>query len=574
MKNALTALLLLLFAGCLTASETAVPDADSLFTPGHIIQVEVTIAPEDWHALRIGHRVTGEGFSQIVDNPYEYYPASVVIDGRKFDSVGIRKKGFFGSAVSTRPSLKIDLNRYVKDQSLAGQNMLTFNNNNQDSTRVQTYLVYRFMNEAGAKSPRSNFARIIVNGEYLGIYSHVESVRKPMMRRLFGNSKGDLWEGYAGDFTDSEYNRIVHKWGKDDESETLRALYELIQSPEPIPLESLEKLLDLDAFITFWASEVLIGHWDGYASNRNNYYLYRDPGSGLFYFIPWGPDSAFWDPGPFLSADLPKSFKADGRLCQRLWEVPEVRTRYRREMQRLLDDVWNEKRMLAEMDQALSLTQSYRQVPEQVVADNSSSIREFIESRRAEVQAELDAPALDWPQEEEKSDEGPPPVMEVSGEFNSRFEASAPLAALQPGSAGLFANIRDSLLGTGEAKIEYTLDGEVRRPFSRHGVRAVPGNPRYIRDGYPVIEFIAASDAGHPPWRITLFLDPHQVVEGKNELEVDHFTVWALIYQGEPGTEEGERIAFGISGLLELDQFSTKPGAPVSGRFHLKSRAF
>ena len=69
-----------------------------------------------------------------------------------------------------------------------------------------------------------------------------------------------------------------------------------------------------------------------------------------FYFTPWGPDSAFWDPGPFLQPGLPKSFKARGHLCKRLWELPQVRTRYRKEMQRLLDEVWDEKKMLSDLE--------------------------------------------------------------------------------------------------------------------------------------------------------------------------------------------------------------------------------
>ena len=57
--------------------------------------------PDDWQALRISHRVTGENFTQIVEKPYDYYPATAVIDGREIGEVGIRKKGFFGSAIST-----------------------------------------------------------------------------------------------------------------------------------------------------------------------------------------------------------------------------------------------------------------------------------------------------------------------------------------------------------------------------------------------------------------------------------------------------------------------------------------
>ncbi len=573
MKGFICTLFFLLASLPLHAAETIT--SETLFDPDHLMKVEITMAPDDWRALRISHRVTGENFSQIVEKPYEYYPANVVIDGQNIGKVGIRKKGFFGSAISTRPSLKLKMDKYVKGQEFAGQDMLTFNNNNQDPTRAQTFLVYRFMNEAGAKSPRSNLAWIVLNGEDLGIYSNVESVRKPFVKRLFGNSKGDLWEGFAGDFTESEYGRIVHKWGKDDDSVTLKQLYDLLQNPEPIPLESFETLLDLDAFITLWASEVLIGHWDGYASNRNNFYIFRPKDSGLFYFTPWGPDSAFWDPGPFIHVEVPKSFKARGYLCERLWELPEVRVRYRNEMQRLLNDVWDEEKMLAQLQQVRTLTKPYSTVPESAVEKGHRSIINFIESRRGEVQAELDQPALDWPDLGGKFKPGAGKQMDVSGEFSTVFTLPAEEAESQGDTeTALFSTIPVSLIGSGQANIEFTIDGETLKPFTRYGVRATPGNPDFIRKGYPVIELIASSDSGHPPWRLSLIMDPHQLVEGKNQLDIDHFTVWAQLTQGEPDSEDVQTTAFGISGTLELDEFSLESGAPVSGRFQLNMAAF
>jgi spore coat protein CotH len=573
MKSTSLALLTLFLPFPVNATDTLT--ANTLFDPAHLIQVEVTMDPADWQALRISHRVTGKNFKQIVEKPYDYYPASVAIDGKDIGSVGIRKKGFFGSAISTRPSLKLKLNYSVEDQKIAGQDRLTFNNNNQDPTRAQSFLVYQFMNAAGANSPRSNLARITLNGEDLGIYTHVDSVRKPLIKRLFGNSKGDLWEGFAGDFTASEYARIVHKWGKDNASESLQALYDLLQNPDPIPLEFFEKLLDVDAFITLWASEVLIGHWDGYAGNRNNFYIFRPKKSGLFYFTPWGPDSAFSDPGPFIHVEVPKSFKARGYLCERLWELPEVRIRYRKEMQRLLDDVWDEEKMLTQLQQVRTLTKPYSTVPQAAVEKAHLWITQFIETRRGEVQAELNLAATDWPDLGGKFKPGAGQVMEVRGEFNSVFAVPEKESATQSESdSALFASIPSSLLGTGQAHIEFTIDGEAQKPFSNYGVRTTPGNPDYIRKGYPVIELIASSDAEHPPWRLLLIMDPYQLVEGKNQLEIDHFTVWAQLTQGEPGSEGLQTTAFGISGTLDLEEFSRVPGAPVSGRFVLNMGAF
>ena len=573
MKRTIVALLALVVFIPLRAA--AIDTAETLFEPGHLIQVEVTMDPEDWQALRISHRVTGENFAQIVEKPYDYYPATVSIDGENIGTVGIRKKGFFGSAVSTRPSLKLKMDFLEKGKTFAGQDRLTFNNNNQDRTRAQSFLVYQFMNDAGVNAPRSNLARIVLNGEDLGIYTHVESVRKPFIKRLFGDSKGDLWEGFAGDFTESEYGRIVHKWGKDDTGKSLQKLYDLLQSPDPIPLASFEELLDIDAFITLWASEVLIGHWDGYASNRNNFYIFRPNQTGLFYFTPWGPDSAFSDPGPFIHVPVPKSFKARGYLCERLWELPEVRERYRKEMQRLLDDVWNEKKMLTQLQKVRSMIAPYSTVSDSNFERAASSIKEFIGSRRGEVQAELDKPPTDWPDLGAKFKPGAGKMMLVQGEFQGVFTLPETDPLPEEGSdSKLFNSVPAGLIGTGQARIEYTIEGETYRPFTQYGMRATPGNPDYIREGYPVIELIARSDAGHPTWQLLLILDPYQVVAGKNELEIDHFTVWAQLTQGEPGSGDPQTTAFGISGSLELDEFSREPGAQVKGRFTLNMAAF
>ena len=114
MQNPLAVLLILFFSPLLQAAQATT--ADTLFAPDHLMQVEVTMDPDDWQALRISHRVTGENFAQIVEKPYDYYLATAVIDGREIREVGIRKKGFFGSAISTRPSLKLKLNYVEKDK--------------------------------------------------------------------------------------------------------------------------------------------------------------------------------------------------------------------------------------------------------------------------------------------------------------------------------------------------------------------------------------------------------------------------------------------------------------------------
>ncbi len=40
-------------------------------------------------------------------------------------------------------------------------------------------MAYKLFNDAGVQAPRCSFAKVTVNGEYLGLYSNVESIGKP-----------------------------------------------------------------------------------------------------------------------------------------------------------------------------------------------------------------------------------------------------------------------------------------------------------------------------------------------------------------------------------------------------------
>src|SRR5262245_14029259 len=262
--------------------------SDALFDRGRVIQIEIRLDPKDWLALRISHPDFDE--NELPIRHYQYYRAVVVIDGQLVESVGVRKKGNWSG--SGRPSLKIKLDEYVKGKQFSGLAMLTLNC--LELTRAQQSLIYSFMNKAGAIAPRSNLARIVVNGEDLGIYGHVESIDKKFIKRHFGDAKGDLYEGqYRADFTTNTWKMVEHKWGHDDDLMHVRNLMEVLEGPGPVSLKVIEERVNLTAFLTFWAATVLVGQDDAYPYNANNYYFYRDAKSEKFFFIPWGADGGF-----------------------------------------------------------------------------------------------------------------------------------------------------------------------------------------------------------------------------------------------------------------------------------------
>jgi hypothetical protein len=348
------------------AVDTAEPDisepepdpTDAMFAADRVLDVEVTIPPQDWDALRFQTRtiydILGPGCMEApFESPFTYFKANVRIDGKEVQDIGIRKKGFLGSMTPDRPSLKVKFGEYVDDQEFEGMKRLTLNNSRQDPSKLRQCISFGLFEKAGFPAPRCNWAKVTVNGNYLGIYVHLDSIKKPFVRRHFGNDEGTLWEGTLSDFREGWMATFEQKTNKEeDDNAGLVAIKDALEASDADLFDALDAHMDLEAFIDFWAMEVLTGHWDGYAGNTNNFYMYEDPSDGgRISFIPWGTDGTMSLP----DKDDPEakymlhSVNLTGALVKRLYQVPEIRFFYFQRLQYLLDNVWNTEELEAEV---------------------------------------------------------------------------------------------------------------------------------------------------------------------------------------------------------------------------------
>jgi hypothetical protein len=57
--------------------------------------------------------------------------------------------------------------------------------------------------------------------------------------------------------------------------------------------DSIEKWLNVNSFLRSYAVDIATGNWDNYGFNMNNYYLYYNPETRKFEFIPYDTDNTF-----------------------------------------------------------------------------------------------------------------------------------------------------------------------------------------------------------------------------------------------------------------------------------------
>lgn len=373
---------------------------EALFDRTKLMRVDLELDPTDWDTLRAQTRSLATTLARPdclatpFESPFTYFPARLTVDGTTFGQVGLRKKGFLGSLSDVKPSLKVKLDEYVRGQEYLGAATLVLNNGRQDPTLIKPCLALDVFRAAGLPAPRCSYAEVFVNGAPLGPYVHVETIDKRFLRAELGGEDGQLYEGTISDFREGwlgTFEQETNEATPYDRSDLL-GLTSALEVGDAELLAALDPWIDLDELNRFWAAEVLVEHWDGYSGNTNNFYVYNDPSTGRFRFIPWGLD------GILTGRPPPYSVLAEGLLVRRLYLHPEGKRRYLAALDRLLREVWDAEEVLAKIDHAEALVAPA--VPEPARAEAraaTEALRAFVRGREGQLRGELDAGGASWP---------------------------------------------------------------------------------------------------------------------------------------------------------------------------------
>lgn len=526
--------------------------SSSLFTDDRALEVEIRLPEADWDALRAQGRdlfdvLSGDCLAQPFPSPFTWFQGDVTVNGTALTGVGVRKKGFLGSLSSEKPALRLDLNRTVAGQSLLGMDDLTLNNARQDPAIVRQCVAYALFAAAGVPAPRCSVARVRVNGRDLGPYVNVERIDKDFIRRHFALTDGNLYEGTVSDFRpgwtggfDLKTNELVN-----DRSD-LEALAAALTASDADLLRQLEPIVDLDAFLTYWAMEVILVHWDGYANNTNNFFVYRDPSTGKLRFIPWGTDGVLVDVPAFTSATAPKSVMAGGMLARRLYLHPETRERYLARLRELLDRVWDATQLQEQVNQLGSV--AYWHAPLLERPGISASLEDLKRVIRGRKQAILDELAQGTPVWNEPLK--PEPCMEHIGQATLSFSTTwDTLAAEDP-------------FASGSGAMSVTLSGTTHAGSPVGAKAGMDDDPNDKNPPRPVVQVIGKiSDTevlvvglNIAPWRFK-----------PGAVPLDLFNSLGIVYRFNFATGQGAVAGLLGRGTVTLEQASTEANAPVVG---------
>jgi|TARA_B110000444_G_scaffold38535_1_gene34196 hypothetical protein len=269
--------------------------------------------------------ISDEALAEINNDPSEeaYVEGSLTFEGETISPVGVRYKGSVGAWVGclaggtlfepdgaktcTKLSMKVKVNWQDSAQTFWGVKKLQFHSMNLDPTQMHDRLGYWLFRKMGVPAPRATHARLLINGNYSGLYSFVEQIDGRFTDRQFDDGDGNLYKevwpltpkGFARE--ESEFIEAL-KTNEEEArvSHILKFSNELAVAEKNELPQIVSKWMDIDEIIRWAVVDRAIRNDDGplhwYCSEsctNHNFYWYEEPATGRLRLIPWDLDSAF-----------------------------------------------------------------------------------------------------------------------------------------------------------------------------------------------------------------------------------------------------------------------------------------
>lgn len=278
---------------------------DSLFRIDRVVEIRLTLSLQAHSALQ--------------GDPRSYVPATMRIYGQDFE-VGIRTKGSSTwQSIDQKPSLKVAMDFSVPGQEIFGYEGFNLHNCGADPSYMGEAVGHRMMRLGGVPSLRVGYARVTIDGQDRGLYTIVQRKDHDWMREWFSDPEGSLYEAVGCDFNAGAGCWDMDHQGDGDTRQDLVQFTNAMAQNGQAWWNTFRTQMDSPRVIRGLAAEWVIGHWDSYSGNLNNYHLYHEPTTDLWSLSPWSLDLSFSRPvaGNCHGYGINKAFYDRGLIAQR-----------------------------------------------------------------------------------------------------------------------------------------------------------------------------------------------------------------------------------------------------------------
>ena len=425
--------------------ETTTPQDSAIFFDPHQIQViHLQVRDSDLEKMKstLPRRI--------------YVPATFRWENQTIENVGVRYKGNSSSHPNQRHkrSFLIKFNEFEKGRTFLGLQRVALDNGVQFGSLFSEQLVTEVLHDLNIKASRCNFAQLYLNGKYHGVYVNVERIDSVFLKNEFV-AGGALYKNDEGGMGGNlgPIKQLPHSNGRrglafepksssahTDARDVLELISRINQTPADDFAKVMEATIDMEAFLQTMAVMLFSGAFDQLTGwSPHNYYLYHDPQSNRWHYIPWDLDVGFADNAfrhiPVISgwnAAWPIMGGSPSPLIERIVDNSQLLARYRHLADLILEKYFHPKVLLPRVDALHERIKDglardpfpHRRVtnPEDRGYESIiTSIKDFVRRRYDTARAQLDNPGVrpqsvrNAPRREQGPQPGPPSADAPSG---------------------------------------------------------------------------------------------------------------------------------------------------------------
>jgi len=257
------------------------------------------VAP--YHFFDVDLTIQATNLARLREQPRQDVVAICRIGGHQKFEVELHLKGT-GSfePIDGRPSLTVKPKRNDRQQCPElFTSKFYLHNNKQDPSLLRDMLARTIYRQMGVPVPDLGYAHVTLNGRNLGFYTVCEGIGKNYLRKTFGTTRGELFEGEIEDY--GRYPGLASPKAGEARGRQNFDVSHLSYT-----------VFNQNNLRSFIAAEYVSAHKDGWLFNQNNYWIYRLPDSGPAYAFPHTMDSVFRRNAPIVTfpseARIPKAF--------------------------------------------------------------------------------------------------------------------------------------------------------------------------------------------------------------------------------------------------------------------------
>ncbi|MBI3234598.1 MAG: CotH kinase family protein, partial [Bacteroidetes bacterium] len=267
--------------------------AQSLYDVQTIQTIDIYFSQSDWDKQLDSIKYTTDGYLKA---------DSISINGKTYNEIGVKYKGnsSYDSTFKKNP-FTISLDKY-KSHSYQGYTSLKLSNCYQDPSMVREVLAYNILSNYMV-CPKANFARVTVNGVYIGLYSNIEDITKSWCASQFQSNKSNTFIKCNPIITPGPNVKSNLKYISADSNDYtnyyelksnagMQELIDLCSTATYLP-SNLSKMMDMDRLAWMLAFNNLFVNLDSYSGAfSQNYFIFKD-NNGIFNPIIWDLNMCF-----------------------------------------------------------------------------------------------------------------------------------------------------------------------------------------------------------------------------------------------------------------------------------------